>query len=516
MVWGISFTSTHAATFVINLRDSSQLKLLSEIKVVRDDGEVDIIIFSSPADIKSLRAMLGLSHGYRFFYNTKELFENLSIWECTGFSPWESLGTKFIAMPSQHVGFMMKYLPIEKNYQGLNLFRCYAYASVEQVSLTVEGYIHEENKGSNNQFPLEIKRLIALFISLRCKLFYTPCIKAAIKDPIRKNIVVSSAYKEHIESLLFDLTSLFFEDDIPCDLLKLLPKTAILNLYMYKDHFLHVKFLRWLTYTQQCPLDAYKASHIDQHLYELKKSCINSLLTTGDISVPLLKKIVQKAHDIFAYDVLVGLAYHGFLKRSYFSNVMKYDLIWSTEVKEVNREKRFFLEYYYAHLASDKVFESMMDVLSRKISLAVYYTLYKSYTLSLRERMFRYFGLRKAIKMRLCPDYLSTRQELLLPAKTIMQAALKEGNFRYADTLLQGSFLQSHKVDIDLKRIIQGCNNVTSFPPALGSFLKKILSAQPHYVSKLYGLLEILPIEKGVLSSFEIFLSENFSSHNIS
>lgn len=313
---GICLGPTHAATFIINPAQSSSLNVAFKVKKIDSDGLVTIASVQVLTDMKVSNLFTGLQIGseYQFFYHQTPLSNALTIRVyISRFAPWKEKGVNLIAMPPSQVDFAMQYFPIEKKYRELNPLERYTYSSGVRICLQVEGYIRRVEKELNASVAKELKQLIALYTSIRCTPSYAPCLKRALHNPIHTKLLLTSAYKEYVGSLVFDFLVPFVRENKPCEGLVTLPEKAILFLYMHKDHFLDVKLLRWLTDTQRSPLRVTGIAQEYRSYYALKKSCIDSLLADGDIPVPLLKKVIAEAKRISAWDVLIGLACHGFL-----------------------------------------------------------------------------------------------------------------------------------------------------------------------------------------------------------
>ncbi|MEM9569683.1 MAG: hypothetical protein AAF900_01885 [Bacteroidota bacterium] len=336
IVLGICVSPTYAATFVINPTQLSSFNISFKVKKIAHDGEVVIFCKELPeeANLNDLRTSLKTGSEYQFFYDQTPLSNELTIGaymeKC---APWEDKGVNLIAIPPSQVDFAMQYFPIEKKYRELTLLERYTYSSGARIYLQVEGYARRVEKELDARVVNGIKQLIALYTSIRCTPLYAPLIKEALSNPKQTKLLLTSAYKEHVGSLIFDLLTPFISENKPCDFLAILPEEAIRFLYMHKDHFLHVKLLRWLTDIQKSPLQVNDIAQEDQPYYQLKKSCIDSLLVHEDLPTPILKKAIAEARRINAWDVLVSLASHGFLDTNCFPDTS----MWAPCTKKTDR-----------------------------------------------------------------------------------------------------------------------------------------------------------------------------------
>ena len=321
IVLGICVSHTYAANFtgtpIVSLK----------VKKIAADGIVDIVHqeISQEENLEDLRTSLEIDSEYQFFYHQTPLSNALTIGEhMMRFGPREEEGVDLIAIPLSQVDFSMQYFSMEKKYLRLTPMQGYTHASGARICLQIAGYTRRVEKELGASVAKEIMQLIALYTSIRCMPLHAPCIKKALRNPIQIKLLLTSAYKEKASSLIFDVLTPFVSENKPCDFLSTLPKKAIFFIYMYKDHFLDVKLLRWLTHTQRFPLRANDIAQANNPHYRLKKSCIDSLLADGDIPAPLLKRVIAEAKKINEWDVLISLAYHGFLDTNWDSNRMPY------------------------------------------------------------------------------------------------------------------------------------------------------------------------------------------------
>lgn len=489
------------------------------IKKIAIDGLVTItqcFYEEETTTMGDLQKQLGTKDEYVFFYYKKPASNELLVDEYIERQLYGGMCEAYhtIAMHCTQVDMVMRYEAIANSYRALPTLQYYTYASDLHTALKVTGYIRREVQHIAKIFPRELGRLIKSFVfsdNIRCIVPNSIC----METPTQKKLLLTSAYIDNRGNLIFDLLSSFLIKNKPCKILNHLPKELIFFIYMYKDHFLYVKLLRWLTYTNKLPCHNIYKNHKKFPFCKLKKSCIDHLIATGTIPKAVLKHIVREAWATEAWEVLLSLAYHGFLTCDCFSDPIPYDtLLYPMGGKKWVGEYRAFISYYYTHLANNKLFGAMIAELITLSPERQYYC-YDNCNIALKKRIFAYLGLTKSITLGLCPASLATRQaqlSLLLPVITVMQEAVKEGNFIYACELLKRKFVLPNIVAVDPKQIIAQCETASSFPPYMDTFLQKVLAAQPTYVAQLWTLLKAIPAQSSTLAYLKSFLKENFTS----